>query len=530
MSLNFNKDFDKTVPRNFNVSLYGDLEPYAEGISKCRVRIFYKGLNRNRTFITEDFANQLISSLPYTPVKGIFNTEDVDFTDHGDENRDGKIYGVVMADPNFAWEDHVDTDGVTRTYACADVILYTQLYSEAKIIPGSSQSMEINPYTFSGEWKIWEDGMPYYEFKTGSLFGLQVLGMATEPCFEGASFYYNLIQEDLKPFIDYIKQIEKKEESKKMDKVLFRLSDAEKAEKIWDALNPNFNEDGNWAVDYYICDVYEDYAIVRAEDGFKRAYYSKNDETDTVSIEKLESCFITDVTEAEMNALNAMKAAAGTYEIASEKIVLVNSLETEVADLKSQLEAKIEESEPVVENSTETSTETSTEEPVVENAADEGSTVTEPALDNATEVEPTPDYEAIIADKDNAIAAEQEKYSALEAEKIRLESEKADLISERDSLVEYKKTIETEKKNEILAKYSEHLSDEAIENFKSTIDNYSIADFKKEICTAAVENNPSIFSKQEEPEPMFAKSIDESDKGLSGMERILNRYKNGGNK
>jgi len=39
-----------------NVSLYGKVEQYNETLSKCRVRIFYKGLNRNRTFISDDFA------------------------------------------------------------------------------------------------------------------------------------------------------------------------------------------------------------------------------------------------------------------------------------------------------------------------------------------------------------------------------------------------------------------------------------------------------------------------------------------
>ena len=39
-----------------------------------------------------------------------------------------------MADPNFAWEEHEDCDGVVRKYACADVLLYTALYSEAKLI------------------------------------------------------------------------------------------------------------------------------------------------------------------------------------------------------------------------------------------------------------------------------------------------------------------------------------------------------------------------------------------------------------
>ena len=72
--------FDK-VPLSFDVTLYGTLEPFDDSKSKCRVRIFYKGMNRNRTYITEDFANQLIASLPYAPVKGIFNSDEVDLKD-----------------------------------------------------------------------------------------------------------------------------------------------------------------------------------------------------------------------------------------------------------------------------------------------------------------------------------------------------------------------------------------------------------------------------------------------------------------
>jgi len=76
--------------------------------------------------------------LPYCPVKGIFNKEEMDFEDHGEDNTDGRIYGIVSAEPNFAWEDHIDSDGVVRTYACADVVYFTALYPEAKLIPGSS--------------------------------------------------------------------------------------------------------------------------------------------------------------------------------------------------------------------------------------------------------------------------------------------------------------------------------------------------------------------------------------------------------
>jgi len=40
-----------------DVTIYGKAEPLTDTLSKCRVRIFYRGLNRNRTFISDDFAN-----------------------------------------------------------------------------------------------------------------------------------------------------------------------------------------------------------------------------------------------------------------------------------------------------------------------------------------------------------------------------------------------------------------------------------------------------------------------------------------
>lgn len=156
------KDLNK-----LNVTLYGACQQVTPTLSKCRVRIFYRGLNRNRTFITEDFANQLKNSLPYTPIKGIFDEEEMEFLDHGRSSRDGRIFGVVTENPNASWETHVDKDGVSREYLCADVLLFTGLYKEAKLILDSPQSMELFPDTLKGEWKIGEDDMPYYEFYEG---------------------------------------------------------------------------------------------------------------------------------------------------------------------------------------------------------------------------------------------------------------------------------------------------------------------------------------------------------------------------
>lgn len=496
-------DTYNNVPLSFDVSLYGTLEQYDDSKSKCRVRIFYKGLNRNRTYISEDFANQLIASLPYAPIKGIFNTDDVDFEGHGEKNSEGRIYGLVMAEPNFAWEDHVDVDGVTRTYACADVILYTALYNEAKMIPGSSQSMEINPYTFSGEWRIWEqDGQPYYHFMKGSLFGLQALGTTTEPCFEGAAFY-NLMFEKLKNDYDillgYAKKIDKKEEKVKMDKTLFRLSDNEKADKIWEAMNPNFSEEGGWKISCYVLEVYDDYALTVSNEGYKRAYYTKN-EDDTVTISKIEKCYVTDVSETEMQALEAMKAISGTYEA-------FNVLATENAEKIETLTASLAEAQEKI-----TTVETE---------------LTTKVQEYETKIA---DFEAKISENETIITDANTKYEALEAEKTGLEQTITDLNNEKDNLISFKKSIETSEKEEFLLKYTEHLTDSMVEHFKAEMDNYSVEDFKKEVGYAALENDPTIFSKNVEPDRYYkGGSLDDS-KGTTGWERILNNYKNGGNK
>lgn len=504
---------------SLNVTLYTDLVPVSPTLSKGRVRIFYKGLNRNRTYISEDFANQLIKSLPYVPVKGIFNKDDVDYEDHGEDNTDGRIYGLVMENPNFAWEDHLDEDGVIRTYACADVIYYTALYPEAKLIPGCSQSMEIWRDNLVGEWKIWpEDGEPYYDFQKGCLLGLQVLGSLVEPCFEGAAFYS--LKKDLETLIKYTNTLSEKEESADMEKTLFRLSDNEKAEFIAKALNPNFNEEGNWEMSAVVLDVYDDYALVCdvQNGGYKRAYYTK--EGDNVTLGDVVDVYIVDVTATESAALEAMKSVSGTYEAANDAYTAatekIASLESALEEANSKVEATVENTEEVVDNS------------LAEENAETVEAKEEEATDFTVKIS---ELEATIASKEEELTSAAANYSNLENEKIRVEQEKADLESERDSLLEFKKNVETARKEEILTKYEEHLTDEMVENFKNSIDQYSIEDFEKEVCVAAVKNSPSIFSKTDESVLVYTGGRDsEMEKGLSGMERILEKHKKGGNK
>lgn len=199
-------DKELNIPQVFEVEVYSKLEPFPINPlhSIARVRIFYKGKNRNRTFITDEFADELLKTLPYTTIGAIYSEEDEDFGDHGKKKAKGKspIYGIVPENPNLSWEDHKDKDGITRSYACADVILFTSKFEEAAQIPNKSQSMELLRSYTKGEWKIM-DGLPYFVYSKAVFFGLQVLGDSVEPCFEGAQFYS--LQEKVEDIVNEIK-------------------------------------------------------------------------------------------------------------------------------------------------------------------------------------------------------------------------------------------------------------------------------------------------------------------------------------
>lgn len=485
----------------FDVSLLDDIQELTPTLSKGRVRIFYKGMNRNSTYISEDFAQQLIASLPYAPVKGIFDTEEQDFTDHGTTNAQGKIYGVVLADPNFAWEEHMDIDGVIRTYACADIVLFTGLYPEAKMIKGKSQSMEIFKDTLVGEWRTTPNGDPYYYFISGCLVGLQALGDSTEPCFEGAAFFK--LYENITEIVNYIKKIENKEGREQMEKELFRLSDSEKAFAIQEALNTNFNEEGGWKQDALVLDVYDDYAICMNLDSgkYQRAYYTKDG--DSISIGDIVDVFVVDVTAEEMTALEMIKAATGTYEAAATSMKELNEkveeLSTSVQTLESEKEtfaAKITEME---------------------------GTIAEFEADKKI-------AESTLQEKEAEIANYAQKIQEFESEKVEKETAFNDLLSETETLRVFKKAAETEKKAKILEKYEDFIDEAVCQKLKETIDTFTIDEFKKEVCTAAVESSPGIFAEKPEQVLVYTGHGEESRKPVTGVEKILNKYKkNGGN-
>lgn len=447
----------------FPISIYGQITQVNDVLSKARCRIFYKGSNRNGTFITDEFANELISTLHYVPIKGIYTGDD--FSDHGHSREDGQIYGIVPETNNFAWEQHLDEDGVERTYACTDVLLFTSLYPEASTIVGKGQSMELYEPSLKYHSAILQ-GQRYIVFEHGSFLGLQVLGDNVEPCFEGASFFS--LQESIRTTIQKIKEFTMLSEESEMPQINFKLSDDQKYRALWMLLNPNYCEEGNWTCEYQICDVFDEYALVYSlETGnYERVYYVKNDENDSVELGERVIVYIVDVTEKEKDTLDTLRQLnGGNYDLVDENLV---NAEQNAKDCE-EYSVKIDE-------------------------------MTQTIATLNTEAE-----------------AGTEKYAGLEEQYNELNTKYSALAEENTSLKNYKQTIETQHKEAVIAEYVDKLSEEVIDTYKAKLDEYTVEDLDMHLAYE-LKKSGLAFN-----QPKVEYVLKDTQK--SGVEEILSRYK-----
>lgn len=443
----------------FPVSVYGKLEKYNDVLSKGRCRIFYKYGNRNGTYITDEFSEKLLSTIAYAPVKGIYEYDD--FTDHGARHSEGRIYGIVPENPHLQWEEHEDEDGVVRTYACVDVLIFTALYKEASDIIGKAQSMELYEPSLQYHREIIH-GQQYIVFDEGCFLGLQVLGKDVEPCFEGAAFFQ--LQENIEEVVKKIQEIEmtySKGGQKEMPQMNFKLSDSQKLNALWSLLNPNYTEEGNWTIDYAICNVYDEYALAYSYENaqYERIYYTKNDETDSVALGEKVRVYVVDVTEKEKTTLDTLRDLnGGTYELVNENL--------------------------------------------------------EHAQENAEKIS---GFELKVTELENNIATLNTEKSAIQSS-YGLEHQKVEsLTAENEGLKQYKLSIEAEQKNAVFTEYKDKLSEEILDTYREKAAEYSVADLDKELAYELKKTNFSFYEKKDNG--YLRKDVQKN-----GIDEILARY------
>ena len=290
----------------------------------------------------------------------------------------------------------------------------------------------------------------------------------------------------------------------------YKLSDNAKFNAIWSLLNVNFNEEGNWMVEYDIVEIYDEYAVVKNynEGIFERIYYTKDDATDSVELGERARCYFIDVTEAEKNALDALhNLNDNTYEKVDENYsAALAEAETKAGELNTANEAL----------------EAKTVELNAANEALEAKTADFDALtetynaeksENETKIgELNESIATLTTERDNALSSLVESQTAV-----------ANLNEEIASLNSFKAEIEKKQKEDVVAKYIKLLSQDIIAAYSAKLDEYTdIKALDKDLAYELVSTNGSVFTATGNPQPAYVPKDNGAGNGLEG---ILDKYK-----
>lgn len=280
---------ERTIPFRFDISfIEGGLRPTSDPeLYAARVKTFYRKTNRNGSYITDSYAEKLAKSAYWKPVFGCYDHVSQDFLGHEGAEK-VKAYGIVLPE-SLAWEDHLDEDGIIRNYAVFDTLIWAEYWEEAKQIISKGQSMEIDPKTIKGSWKFVDGGREeLYVYDEGVMAGLCILGDTKTPCFEGAAFF-SMDDDCYRKFEMAMKHYFANGGKNAMNVKVAGL-EHEKFDALFTALNPNFNEEGSYSLNFIPCEIAEDHMFALACDkaGKVNKYSYSFNEDNAVTVELIE--------------------------------------------------------------------------------------------------------------------------------------------------------------------------------------------------------------------------------------------------
>jgi len=175
-------------------------------VTPAKLKIFYIGQTGDKRVFTKQFSDQLLTTLPGTPVVAYYDEDSDDFIGH---HHTQYVFGYVPETASIGYMQ----EG-TLTYAVTDVLLFTGRednigYAANKII-GKQHSLELDPMTVEYEIIRSSRGLESITFKKGAFIGLSVLGDNERPAFGGSTFF----TEDaaIQAFVDSFKQFKEEVE------------------------------------------------------------------------------------------------------------------------------------------------------------------------------------------------------------------------------------------------------------------------------------------------------------------------------
>lgn len=178
-----------------------DLNPL---MSRCQIKVFYLGENRNHTFIDKPTATKMAKTLRGVPIVGYYKEDVGDFRDHGDslevDYDQAKYkcktfpYGFVSPDSKIWFQKYQEKDAkgntVIREYLLCEGYLWTGQYPECQCVidEGKPHSMEIDNETLKGQWsKNKKTNIDFFIVNDATFYKMCILGDDVEPCFEGST-------------------------------------------------------------------------------------------------------------------------------------------------------------------------------------------------------------------------------------------------------------------------------------------------------------------------------------------------------
>ena len=472
-----------------------------ENFSRGRLKVFYKGETADHRFFSDAFSEELIKSLPYTPVVSYYDEEKEDFVGHATEQQ---ILGIVdpCVEPSF----EEDEDG--KVWCVCDCVFYTERPDRvgdlAKKIVGHKQSLELDPS--SVQYKINYDEKKHFkniEFTAGRFVGVSVLGNDQKPAFTGSTFF--ACDEKFESKMQILREYCEKQNDPELQggnemnlQEFMKLSWGEVSEKVAQAVAKEYQNDAYC----YVVDMFEDAAICRfyyyMESGSKLMKIKYTcDDSGNVSLG--------DIVEVRVTYEEVVEVSNTATAIESEEVGVENATEIKeneekefevVEDEVFQEEKEDEESERVVtpedekdeefvdDSKDEEEEEVTEKESTEESEEEEKDKVVCAACGEENEDKNEAVKPAEAADVSNAEVTETERVMSDEHEQISTEETNPSSASFTQSERAEFESLKREKKVNILNSYKDHLSEEEFNKFLGSIDSFDEKDLEIELLKA----------------------------------------------
>lgn len=439
------------------------VDPEAENFSRAKLKVFYQGETADHRYFSEKFSNELIKTLPYTPVVCYYDKEKEDFVGHATQQQ---IVGIVDPMSEVEFTDMEDNN----KWCVCDVVLYTErpdfVGEIAQKVVGHKQSLELDPR--SVKYVINYDERKHFkniEFTEGKFIGVSVLGENEKPAFTGSEFFtISDFEKKFQLLKDYCEnpshtKTTQTDGGQHMNLVEFiKLSWGEKAELVYRAIYSEYDTETSCS---YPVDMYDDSVIVRV-------YYITGDSKllkVNYSINESNEVILGDVQEVHM-----------TYEPVESTGVSVNMTEG-VNDQSTTTESNAttdeftveEESQPVEEsqpldaaNPAETSTEFAQTSTVEDNSnsAEENLSASE---DLSGEMR---------ANNENNTTSIEETSSSTTFTESEVQESTSDIDEHTQQQEEEQLAATRAERVELINSYKNELDDEILNQFLSNVDNY----------------------------------------------------------